>query len=136
MINLYFNGLRHCCSRNYMDRKGLRYPYLGIAHGLFHWGRNLESGPSGHMGRLPTTAEGTSAWKANELAPQWPDCSNEPHTVWGLILRKAGRRPRCCFHRQSRCADYGLMVTGMPFTCWYSCVTGCWLESAPLGSLL
>jgi hypothetical protein len=75
-----------------MDRKGLRYPYLGIAHGLFHWGRNLESGPSGHMGRLPTTAEGTSAWKANELAPQWPDCSNEPHTVWGLSRLEESRQ--------------------------------------------
>lgn len=27
------------------------------------------------------------------------------HTVWGLILRKAGRRPRCCFHWQRSCAD-------------------------------
>lgn len=33
------------------------------------------------LGSLPTTAEGASEWKANELASQGLDCSNEPHSL-------------------------------------------------------
>lgn len=32
-------------------QEGLEVPYLGIAHGLFHWDRDLESGLSGHNGQ-------------------------------------------------------------------------------------
>lgn len=54
MIDLYFNGttwLVTLLQSELHGQEGLRNPYLGIAHGLFHWDRNLESGPNGHTGQ-------------------------------------------------------------------------------------
>lgn len=86
------------------------------------------------LGSLPTTAEGASEWKANELASQGLDCSNEPHSL-GSHLEESRQEAQVLLPLAEE-LQTSLKVTGMPFTCWCSSVTGCLLESAPLGSLL